>query len=68
VGERLLAEISFGIIQLAKHPLSMVRASLRLRRSFIWPALFATIWLWLYAVSGFLLKASRRFDIGFHWR
>ena len=31
------------------------------------PAFFTSIWLWLYAGSGFLLKASRRFDIGFQW-
>src|SRR5438270_6428161 len=30
-----------------------------------YPAFFTTIWLWLYAGSGFLLKAARRFDIGF---
>jgi hypothetical protein len=28
-------------------------------------SLFTSIWVWLYAVSGFLLKAARRFDIGF---
>jgi hypothetical protein len=32
-----------------------------------YPALFTSIWLWLYAGSGFLLKAARRFDIGFLW-
>jgi hypothetical protein len=32
-----------------------------------YPALFTSIWLWLYAGSGFLLKAARRFDIGFEW-
>ena len=26
-----------------------------------------TTWLWLYAGSGFLLKAAHRFDIGFDW-
>jgi len=31
------------------------------------PAFFTSIWLWLYAGSGFLLKAARRFDIGFEW-
>jgi hypothetical protein len=30
-------------------------------------AFFTSIWLWLYAGSGFLLKAARRFDIGFEW-
>lgn len=28
---------------------------------------FTSIWLWLYAGSGFLLRAARRFDIGFDW-
>jgi hypothetical protein len=31
------------------------------------PALATSCWLWLYAGSGFLLKAARRFDIGFDW-
>jgi hypothetical protein len=31
------------------------------------PAFFTSIWLWLYASSGFLLKAARRFDVGFSW-
>jgi hypothetical protein len=26
-----------------------------------------SVWLWLYAGSGFLLKAARRFDLGFAW-
>jgi hypothetical protein len=30
-------------------------------------SLFTSIWLWLYAGSGFLLKAAHRFDIGFQW-
>lgn len=33
----------------------------------IYPAFFTSIWLWLYVGSGFLLKAARRFDIGFDW-
>jgi hypothetical protein len=32
-----------------------------------YPAFFASIWLWLYATSGCLLKVARRFDIGFDW-
>ena len=32
-----------------------------------YPAFFTSIWLWLYAGSGFILKAVRRFDIGFDW-
>lgn len=31
------------------------------------PAFFTSIWLWLYAGSGFLLKTARRFDLGFDW-
>lgn len=34
---------------------------------FFYPAFFTTIWTVLYAGSGFLLKAARRFDIGFEW-
>jgi hypothetical protein len=34
---------------------------------FVIPSMFTSIWLWLYAGSGFLLKAARRFDIGFDW-
>lgn len=33
----------------------------------LYPAFFTSMWLWLYAGSGFLLKAARRFDIGFDW-
>ncbi len=31
------------------------------------PAFFTSIWLSLYAASGFLLKAAHRFDMGFQW-
>jgi hypothetical protein len=31
------------------------------------PAFLTSIWIWLYAGSGFLLKAARRFVIGFAW-
>jgi hypothetical protein len=34
---------------------------------FFYPAFFTSIWLWLYAGSGFILKAARRFDVGFDW-
>jgi hypothetical protein len=30
-------------------------------------AFFTSIWLWLYAGSGFILKTARRFDVGFEW-
>jgi hypothetical protein len=31
------------------------------------PAFFTSMWLWLYAGAGFLLKAARRFDVVFQW-
>lgn len=31
------------------------------------PGLFTSIWLWLYAGAGFILKRARRFDVGFQW-
>jgi hypothetical protein len=34
---------------------------------FFYPAFFTSVWLWLYAGSGLLLKAARRFDVGFDW-
>ena len=33
----------------------------------LYPALFTDAWLLLYAGSGFLLQAARRFDVGFQW-
>lgn len=30
-----------------------------------YPALAFSLWLWLYAGSGFLLRVARHFDIGF---
>jgi hypothetical protein len=33
----------------------------------VYPALFTSVWLWLYAGSGFAIKAARRLDIGFGW-
>lgn len=39
----------------------------RLSAVWFYPAFFTSIWLWLYAGSGFLLKAAHRFDLGFAW-
>lgn len=57
------ASITFAML---RHPWS---GSSRNFQSLLWyfPAFFTSIWLWLYAGSGFLLKAARRFDIGFDW-
>lgn len=35
--------------------------------SFVLPAFFTSVWIWLYVGSGLLLTAARRFDIGFQW-
>jgi hypothetical protein len=49
-------------------PFFMVKMFFSLRMwYYFYPAFFTSIWLWLYAGSGFLLKAARRFDIGFDW-
>jgi hypothetical protein len=34
---------------------------------FFFPAFFTSLWLWLYAGSGLLLKGARRVDVGFRW-
>ena len=44
-----------------------VGSNAALKRIFAYPAYFTSIWLWLYAGSGFLLKFARRFDLGFGW-
>ncbi len=51
---------SIGLVRGGPFPLD------DLRIGFV-SAFFTSIWLWLYAGSGFLLKAARRFDIGFDW-
>jgi hypothetical protein len=51
----------------------MVVKSLRVGLNFgvgvlyFYPAFFTSIWLWLYAGSGLILKSAQRFDIGFAW-
>lgn len=50
------------------HPLYPIETVWSYRNwTFIFPAFFTTIWLWLYVGAGFLLRAARRFDIGFQW-
>jgi hypothetical protein len=34
---------------------------------FVFPAFLTSIWLWLHTGSGFLIRAARRFNIGFGW-
>jgi len=33
----------------------------------LYPAFVASIWVWLYAGAGLLLRAAHRFDMGFDW-
>jgi hypothetical protein len=33
----------------------------------LFPPFFTSVWLWLYAGSGFVVKAAQRFDISFGW-
>lgn len=59
----------FVSLDLGRHFIQDIRASVPplLVMSEGLPSLFPLIWLLLYAGSGFLLKAARRFDIGFQW-
>jgi hypothetical protein len=45
------------------------RSAWQTRYAWLWfyPIFFSSIWLWLYAGSGFLLKTVPRFDFGFDW-
>lgn len=56
--------------KIAQHPIDLawILVAPKATASFLFiPCLFTSIWLWLYAGSGFLLKAARRFDLGFDW-
>ena len=35
--------------------------------TYVVPAFFTSIWVWLYASSGFVLRAARHLDMGFNW-
>jgi hypothetical protein len=53
-----------------RHPVAFARSVYQyalLNPIVVFPAFFTSIWLWLYAGSGLILKAARRFDIGFGW-
>jgi hypothetical protein len=45
----------------------MVLNSWGLRYWFLFPALGTSVWLWLYAAAGLLLRSAHRFDLGFNW-
>jgi hypothetical protein len=62
----LKVEITF-LLSLLANPKRIL--STRLQYMIIWmsPAFFTSIWLWLYAGSGFLLKFARRFDKSLGW-
>jgi hypothetical protein len=56
-------------VRVPSHPILF--AQVVARQAHIFPLLMsgfvASVWLWLYFGSGFVLKAARRFDIGFDW-
>ena len=54
---------------LSIHSLRGIRPGTLLGTGWIcfYPAFFTSIWLWLYAGSGFLLKGARRFDRSLGW-
>ena len=54
-------------VALENLPLFLVDIPQKFMGIWLFSAFFTSIWLWLYAGSGFLLKAARRFDIGFEW-
>src|SRR5260221_4689213 len=64
-----LIQSVFGEIAGFEEPLLMLIASKASKdgRVYLVPLFATSIWLWLYAGSGFVLKAARRFDIGFQW-
>jgi hypothetical protein len=55
------------VINLGSEPGELRSIGLHGAGLWFYPAFFTSIWLWLYAGSGFLLKAARHFDIGFQW-
>lgn len=68
-----IVSMSIAFFQIAlfayifRRPLTDIIFNSTVLPCFLIPAFFASIWLWLYAGSGFLLKFARRFDIGFQW-
>jgi hypothetical protein len=56
-------------VQLLLHPI--LSAHVLAQQASIFPLVLSgfvtSVWFWLYAGSGFLLKAARRFDVGFDW-
>lgn len=64
---------NFPIFGVPLYPLSLVWRYIKEGSSnsntalWFYPAFFTSIWLWLYTGSGFILKAARRFDLGFGW-
>jgi len=65
-GEILSADPLSAIVRLID-PITAGSALIDASRLFLFPALFTSTWLVLFAGSGFLLKAARRFDLAFQW-
>lgn len=73
VATTVIALIPFGVVLSLDFIVSFDRGEPLFELGFVvaWlfvpPLFYTSVWLWLYASSGFLLKAARRFDIGFEW-
>jgi hypothetical protein len=63
----LKGQVVFGLVSYGFPDETHVKASMDVAPIVTYPAFFTSIWLWLYAGSGFLLRAARRFDVGFAW-
>jgi hypothetical protein len=55
--DKLVFLEQLGFLPMIQHPFAL----------WIAPAFFTSLWLWLYAGSGFILKAARTLDLGFDW-
>jgi len=65
----LASSVRAGVSSVSWHFWSSGFNALQYGMGFLWlyPTFFTTVWAFLYAGSGFLLKVARRFDIGFDW-
>ena len=59
--------IRYGYHELFTHGDNWTILLLRLWWLWFFQAAFTSIWFWLYAGSGFIIKAARRFDAGLDW-
>ncbi len=63
-----LSEFVSKLGHVLRSPLTQLRFVSRTGQWFlIYPAFLTSIWLWLYAAAGLLLRAVRQLDISFEW-